>query len=158
MKVGYCPNCEKETGYQRKLGFGTLFAVILTGGLWLLVLPFYPKRCSICGKPLLSSQPSTAPRPVLRPPTLDDGKKKCPHCAELINLAAIKCKFCGESFDPDAVAREVAAIRAAADAETAAMLAAGRKRCSYCGLWDVVTAVRHDGGTGPFCPHCQKDV
>jgi|GEM_PF-6618762 hypothetical protein len=50
MKVLYCPVCEKPTGHQRKLGFGTLFAIILTLGWWLLAIPFYPKRCSICGQ------------------------------------------------------------------------------------------------------------
>lgn len=49
MKVRYCPTCGKDTGHQRRLGFGTFFAVVLTGGLWLLALPFYPKRCIVCG-------------------------------------------------------------------------------------------------------------
>jgi len=33
--------------------------------------------------------------------------KKCPACAELIKLEAIKCRFCGESFDPDDVAQQI---------------------------------------------------
>ncbi len=45
----FCPNCNKLTGYKRALGFGTFFAVLLTAGLWLLALPFYPKRCITCG-------------------------------------------------------------------------------------------------------------
>jgi hypothetical protein len=31
------------------LGWGTLFAALVTGGIWLLAIPFYPKRCIICG-------------------------------------------------------------------------------------------------------------
>ncbi len=49
MEMISCPNCNKLTGYKRALGFGTFFAVALTLGLWLLFLPFYPKRCIGCG-------------------------------------------------------------------------------------------------------------
>ena len=49
MQMLYCPNCNKATGYKRALGFGTLFMVVVTCGLWLLVIPIMPKRCSICG-------------------------------------------------------------------------------------------------------------
>jgi hypothetical protein len=49
MKMIFCPNCGKLTGYKRALGFGTFFAVLLTAGLWLLAIPFYPKRCITCG-------------------------------------------------------------------------------------------------------------
>ena len=49
MEMIFCPNCNKLTGYKRVLGFGTFFAVLLTGGSWLLTIPFYPKRCINCG-------------------------------------------------------------------------------------------------------------
>lgn len=49
MEMIFCPNCNKLTGYKRVIGFGTFFAVLLTAGLWLLTLPFYPKRCITCG-------------------------------------------------------------------------------------------------------------
>jgi hypothetical protein len=49
MEMILCPNCNKLTGYKRVLGFGTFFAVLLTAGLWLLAIPFYPKRCITCG-------------------------------------------------------------------------------------------------------------
>lgn len=49
MEMIFCPNCQKLTGYKRAIGFGTFFAVVLTAGLWLLALPFYPKRCIVCG-------------------------------------------------------------------------------------------------------------
>lgn len=49
MKMILCRNCQKLTGYKRALGFGTFFAVVITGGLWLLAIPFYPKRCVVCG-------------------------------------------------------------------------------------------------------------
>jgi hypothetical protein len=45
----HCPNCRTGTGHKRALGFGTVFAVIVTGGLWLFALPLYPPRCIQCG-------------------------------------------------------------------------------------------------------------
>ena len=49
MQMIYCPNCGKLTGFKRSLGFGSLFLVLITCGLWLLVIPFYPARCITCG-------------------------------------------------------------------------------------------------------------
>ena len=97
MKMSYCPTCRRKTGHQRRLGFGTLFAVLITIGWWLLALPFYPRRCTICGSAesfLPKPQPSTAV-----PPAADT--KICPHCAETIKSAAKKCRFCGELLDAD---------------------------------------------------------
>ena len=49
MEFIYCPNCRKDTGHRRALGWGTFFIAILTWGFWLLAIPFYPKRCIVCG-------------------------------------------------------------------------------------------------------------
>ena len=49
MELIYCPNCGKRSGFKRALGFGTLFMVVITLGLWLLIIPFYPARCINCG-------------------------------------------------------------------------------------------------------------
>jgi hypothetical protein len=49
MIVTNCPSCQRVTGHKRALGWGTFFAVVLTGGLWLLALPLYKARCVICG-------------------------------------------------------------------------------------------------------------
>ena len=49
MELIYCPNCEKRSGFKRALGFGTFFMVLITLGLWLLAIPFYPARCINCG-------------------------------------------------------------------------------------------------------------
>ena len=42
MQMLQCPNCGKPTGFKRALGFGTLFMVVLTCGLWLLPNPLLP--------------------------------------------------------------------------------------------------------------------
>lgn len=49
MLMADCNNCGRRTGFKRALGFGTLFMVVITFGVWLLVIPFYPARCVICG-------------------------------------------------------------------------------------------------------------
>jgi len=49
MQMIYCPNCRKRTGFRRALGFGTFFMVVITLGLWLLVIPLCPARCMTCG-------------------------------------------------------------------------------------------------------------
>jgi hypothetical protein len=49
MQMIHCPNCGRPSGFKRALGFGTLFMVLITCGLWLLVIPLYPARCMNCG-------------------------------------------------------------------------------------------------------------
>ena len=49
MELSYCGNCEKKTGHKRSTSFATFFAVIITMGIWIFAIPFYPKRCIICG-------------------------------------------------------------------------------------------------------------
>jgi|ERR1035437_5025585 hypothetical protein len=49
MQMIQCTNCGKLSGFKRALGFGTFFMVVLTLGLWLLAIPFYPMRCINCG-------------------------------------------------------------------------------------------------------------
>ena len=54
MVFKYCTNCTKKTGHKRAFGAGTVIGVILTLGLWAIVMPVYPIRCMICGN---ESQP-----------------------------------------------------------------------------------------------------
>jgi hypothetical protein len=63
MQMIHCPNCGTMSGFKRSLGFGTLFAVLLTAGLWLLAIPFYPVRCIKCG--LARGDASGGTKPVL---------------------------------------------------------------------------------------------
>jgi len=50
MEFQRCPNCEKDTGHKRAFGAGTIIVTIITCGLWVLVMPFYPMRCIVCGR------------------------------------------------------------------------------------------------------------
>jgi len=49
MRVEYCHNCDKWTGHKRNLSVGTLIMIVITFGFGILAIPFYPKRCIICG-------------------------------------------------------------------------------------------------------------
>ena len=49
MKRTACSTCRATRPFKRALGFGTLFAVLVTGGLWLCAIPFYKLRCATCG-------------------------------------------------------------------------------------------------------------
>lgn len=49
MEIRYCPNCKQNTAYKRHFGVGTAILILITSCVWLLALPFYKKRCKICG-------------------------------------------------------------------------------------------------------------
>jgi hypothetical protein len=44
----YCCMCERVVMPQRHIGTTTFLLMILTCGIWMLVLPFYNKRCPRC--------------------------------------------------------------------------------------------------------------
>lgn len=122
MEYSYCPNCRKMTGHKRALGWGTFFGGVFTLGASTFAIPFYPKRCIICG---MKSSDNESNRPGntqvfmeesdVKLPDRDISEeghiKKCPVCAETIKLEAIKCRFCGEKFDPNDVAKQVAEFK-----------------------------------------------
>jgi len=56
MKEIYCHKCGRKTQWKRELGIGTLIAVIITVGLWAIVIPFYPIRCRECGADSVSKE------------------------------------------------------------------------------------------------------
>lgn len=65
MITTFCASCTRATGHKRALGWGTFFAVVLTGGFWLLAIPFYQKRCMICGSLPVGVPMAGPPRPNL---------------------------------------------------------------------------------------------
>jgi hypothetical protein len=42
-------------------------------------------------------------------PLLEDDSRVCPSCAETIKAAALKCRFCGESFSPLLITKQLEA-------------------------------------------------
>ena len=49
-KDNYCFDCQRPAMVKRRIGVVSVLASILTLCLWyLLVIPFYKKRCFICG-------------------------------------------------------------------------------------------------------------
>ncbi|MCI0587023.1 MAG: hypothetical protein L0323_09310 [Planctomycetes bacterium] len=49
MNARHCPGCNRVTGHKRAIGVGTLLLALLTLGFSLLLVPFYPTRCAVCG-------------------------------------------------------------------------------------------------------------
>lgn len=54
MATMYCALCSRPVEARRQIGAGTIILAVLSGGLWLLTVPFYRKRCSICKSPAVS--------------------------------------------------------------------------------------------------------
>ena len=48
MATMYCALCNRPVEANRRIGAGTVVLAVITGGLWVLAIPFYPKRCAIC--------------------------------------------------------------------------------------------------------------
>ena len=58
MATMYCELCRRPVEAKRQIGVGTLILVFLTTGFWLLAIPFYRKRCSICKSTAISRVPA----------------------------------------------------------------------------------------------------
>lgn len=57
MATMYCNLCRRPVEAKRSIGVGTLLLAVLTGGVWLLTIPFYGKRCSICKSKAVTTAP-----------------------------------------------------------------------------------------------------
>ncbi len=55
MPTMYCPLCNRPVEARRQIGVGTVALAVLSWGLWLLAIPFYQKRCSICKSPSVTA-------------------------------------------------------------------------------------------------------
>jgi hypothetical protein len=54
-RFGYCVLCKRNVTSKRHFTFGTFIAVLVTGGLWIFILPFYRKGCQFCGNNRLTN-------------------------------------------------------------------------------------------------------
>ncbi len=54
MAQKYCNLCERNVEAKRQIGMGTLILIFLTFGFWIILIPFYRIRCSICKSTQLS--------------------------------------------------------------------------------------------------------
>ncbi len=45
----YCEDCRRKVEARRRIGVGTLILALLTGFVWVVAIPFYSKRCPVCG-------------------------------------------------------------------------------------------------------------
>lgn len=48
MATMYCALCRRPVDARRQIGAGTIVLAVVTGGMWLVAIPFYRKRCAIC--------------------------------------------------------------------------------------------------------------
>ena len=51
----YCNLCKRPVEAKRNIGVGSLLLVLITGGIWLIAILFYSKRCTICKSDALGS-------------------------------------------------------------------------------------------------------
>lgn len=56
MAIKYCSNCKQNVDARRKIGIGTFILCLITGFFWILIIPFYSKRCPICNGANLTSK------------------------------------------------------------------------------------------------------
>lgn len=57
MSTMYCALCRRPVDARRHIGIGTIALAVVTAGLSLLAVPFYPKRCSLCKSTAVSHSP-----------------------------------------------------------------------------------------------------
>jgi hypothetical protein len=121
----------------------------LLGPFGLLFILLLPSLAS----PSKESQATPVIKPALDDISLDQETKKCPQCAEIIKLEALKCRYCGETFSKEDVEKAKENWRIKAEDYN------DPKFCPMCRKKDVVlNAFLPDGSYGSWCPNCKKPI
>jgi hypothetical protein len=95
QKFQVCSRCKKETAhnFERKWPWFTLF--------FIPIVPIGRKRvlghCNLCGQELEISDN------MINSVSLSDNMMKCPECAELIQIEANVCRFCGHRLSKEEI-------------------------------------------------------
>lgn len=61
MPTMHCALCNRPVEGRRHIGVGTVVLAVFTGGLSLLAIPFYARRCPICRSSAVAMMPHGAP-------------------------------------------------------------------------------------------------
>lgn len=94
MDFLFCPNCNKKTGHKRALGMGTLIGGALTFGVSLATIPFYPKRCIVCGRKTTEEDHTETASPAELTSKLESPVVLCQMCGEPNATYDTNCIFC----------------------------------------------------------------
>jgi hypothetical protein len=78
----YCALCRRPVEAKRHIGVGTVVLAVLSGGLSLLAIPFYSKRCSICKSTAVSETAGGAGMAGLHDARLVELEERLSHTQE----------------------------------------------------------------------------
>ena len=102
MATMYCALCRRPVEAKRHLGAGTVILAVITGGAWLVTIPFYSKRCAICKTKAVST---TGP----------GGRPLTSGAASVTRLAGLEQRLTVTESELDAARDELDRLRAERD-------------------------------------------
>jgi hypothetical protein len=73
MSTMFCTLCRRPVEARRYIGAGTVIIAVVSAGLSLLAIPFYKKRCAICGSTALSANAGVA---AIAPEHVEDMERR----------------------------------------------------------------------------------